>query len=332
MNNDDKAHHLTAKWLKEGAKTAFSARTYVEQCMGKLQAMMGKQFAEWKTPMAESTHPELDDSPLLNERDHSKFRSLVGCANWLVTLKRFDIAFAVNAYSRFSMAPRMGHLDGMIRVFGYLKKFNKGTIIIDPKYPDHNQFDVADYDQWKEFYPDVEELLPAKKDCPTPRGPKVRITVYKDADHAHDLVTRRSVSGVLLFLNNTPVKWVSKRQKTVETSTYGSELVAGKVATELILEHRTALRMMGPEPDGPALLLGDNNSVVLSCTKPNSVLKKKHNAVAWHMIREAIAGGIVKFAHIPSEMNYADILTKPLGGVQFRALVQPLLFRQPREE
>ena len=160
----------------------------------------------------------------------------------------------------------------------------------------------------------------------------MRITVYKDADHAHDLVTRRSVSGVLLFLNNTPVKWVSKRQKTVETSTYGSELVAGKVATELILEYRTALRMMGAEPDGPALLLGDNNSVVLSCTMPNSVLKKKHNAVAWHMIREAIAGGIVKFAHIPSEMNYADILTKPLGGVQFRALVQPLLFRQPREE
>ena len=70
---------------------------------------------------------------------------------------------------------------------------------------------------------------------PDASGPKVRITVYKDADHAHDLVTRRSVTGVLLFLNNTPVKWISKHQKTVETSTYGSELVAGKVATELIL-------------------------------------------------------------------------------------------------
>ena len=165
--------------------------------MDKLQHMMGKQFPECKTPMAEAAHPELDDSPMLNERDHSKFRSLVGCANWLVTLGRFDIAYATNAYSRFSMAPRQGHLDGMIRVFGYLKKFNKGTITIDPKAPDHNQFDVADYDQWKEFHPDVEEMRPAKKDCPVPRGPKVRITVHKDADHAHDLLTRRSVSGVL---------------------------------------------------------------------------------------------------------------------------------------
>ena len=300
--------------------------------MDKLQQMVGKQFAEFKTPMAESAHPESDDSPLLNERDHSKCRSLIGCANWLVTLGRFDIACAVNACSRFSMAPRQGHMDGMIRVFGHLKKFKKGTIIIDPKCPDHNQFDVADHDQWREFCPDVEEMVPDKEKCPTPRGPPVRITVCKDADHAHDLVTRRSVTGTLLFLNNAPVKWISKRQKTVETSTCGSELVAGKVATELVMEHRTALRMMGAKLDGPALMLGDNNSVVLSCTMPNSVLKKKHNAVSWHSVREAIAGGMMKFAHIPSEMNCADILTKPLPGPQFRELVTPLLFRQPKEE
>ena len=220
----------------------------------------------------------------------------------------------------------------MIRVFGYLKKWPKGTIIIDPKYPDHAQFDVADYDNWKEFYPDVEEMVPKDDERPKPKGPKVRITVYKDADHAHDLVTRRSVTGVLLFLNNTPVRWISKRQKTVETSTYGSELVAAKIATELVLEYRYALRMMGSEPDGPALMLGDNNSVVMNCTMPSSVLKKKHAACSYHRVREAIAGGILKFAHIPSSMNYSDILTKPLPGPQFRELTKPLLFRVPKEE
>ena len=106
-------------------------------------------------------------------------------------------------------------------------------------------------------------------------GPRVRITVYKDADHAHDILIRCSVTGVLLFLNNTPVKWISQRQKTVETSTYESELVAAKVAPELILEYRYTLRMLGVEPDDPSLFLGDNNSVVLNCTMPNSVLKKK---------------------------------------------------------
>ena len=123
---------------------AFSVRTYIEQSLDKLDQMMGvKSFLLYNSPMAEGVHPELDDSSLLNEEEHSKFRSLVGCANWLVTLGRFDIAYAVNAYSRYSQAPRKGHLDGMIRVFGYLKKWSKGTIIIAPKYPDHSQFDVA---------------------------------------------------------------------------------------------------------------------------------------------------------------------------------------------
>jgi len=166
---------------------------------------------------------------------------------------------------------------------------------------------------------------------PSPKGPPVRITVYQDADHAHDILTRRSVTGALLFLNNTPVRWISKRQKTVETSTYGSEFVAAKVATELVMEYRYSLRMMGVEPDGPALMLGDNNSVVLNCTMPSSVLKKKHNACAYHRVREAIAGKILKFTHIPSEMNYADILTKLPSGPQFRELTRPLLFRVPME-
>jgi hypothetical protein len=69
------------------------------------------------------------------------------------------------------------------------------------------------------FYPDTEEEIP--NDLDVSKGPKV--TVYVDADHAHDLVTRRSITGILMMLNNTPIRWVSKRQKTVETSTYGSE-------------------------------------------------------------------------------------------------------------
>ena len=64
---------------------------------------------------------------------------------------------------------------------------------------------------------------------PTPKGKTVQITTYVDADHAHDQVTRRSVTGILLFVNNTPTKWYSKRQNTVETSTYGAELVALRI-------------------------------------------------------------------------------------------------------
>ena len=104
------------------------------------------------------------------------------------------------------MQPQKGHLDGMVRVFGYLNKFKKGKIMIDTNYPDHSGFKVTNSENWKEFYPDVEEMMQTGKSVPRTKGPPIQITVYVDADHAHDMVTQRSVTGVLLFLNNTPVK------------------------------------------------------------------------------------------------------------------------------
>ena len=112
--------------------------------------MIGKEFAKFDTPMSEASHPELDDSPLLDDLDHSKFRSIVGSANWLVTLGRFDIAYAVNSLSRFSAKPRQGHLKGMIRFFGYLKKNWKGRIMIDPNYPNHSNYPTPEHNNWKE--------------------------------------------------------------------------------------------------------------------------------------------------------------------------------------
>ena len=99
VGHDVKSKTLDTRWLTHGIKTAFSAETYVSRCLESLEAMCGGAFAERKTPMSDTMHPELDDSPLLNALDHAKFRSLVGCANWLVTLGRFDIAYSVNALS-----------------------------------------------------------------------------------------------------------------------------------------------------------------------------------------------------------------------------------------
>ena len=118
--------------MKQGVKTAFSAETYIQNSMGRLESMLSRIFPTYKNPMSEVTHPELDESPLLNMADHAKFRSIVGCANWLITLGRFDIAYGTNQYSWFAHAPCQGHLNGMIHVFGYLKQFNKGKMMIDP--------------------------------------------------------------------------------------------------------------------------------------------------------------------------------------------------------
>jgi len=63
----------------------------------------------------------------------------------------------------------------------------------------------------------------------TPKGKTVQIT-------AHYQVTRRSVTGILLFVNNTPIKWYSKRQNPLETSMLGSKLVALRITLEFIMD------------------------------------------------------------------------------------------------
>jgi hypothetical protein len=62
-------------------------------------------------------------------------------------------------------------------------------------------------------------------DAPTPLGKHVVTISYVDANLLHCLITGRSVTGILHFLNGTPIDWYSKKMATVETATYGAEFV-----------------------------------------------------------------------------------------------------------
>ena len=162
--------------------------------------------------------------------------------------------------------------------------------------PDHSIYPIQYHPNWKDFYPEIGEEFP--NDLPSPKGPKVRMTVYVDVDHAHDLVTKRSITGILVNLNNNPVQWASKRQDTVETSTYGSVLVASRAVAELILDVRYMVWSLGVTLDGPVIIFGDDVSVVLNTSVPSSVLKKKHNAIAYQCVHKAITANILRFACI----------------------------------
>eukprot|EP00977_Amphora_coffeiformis_P026132 scaffold24164_cov115-Amphora_coffeaeformis.AAC.1 len=72
--------------------------------------------------------------------------------------------------------------------------------------------------------------------APTPKGRMVRTTSFVDANLMHDVITGRSCTGILKFLNQTPIDWFSKRQNQVETATYGSEFMAARQATERIID------------------------------------------------------------------------------------------------
>lgn len=226
---------LSPDWEKEGITGAFSAETYITNVLPKLAKSCGlSEFRKEKIPFSDTYFPELDESELLSPSLISMYKSLLGPANRIITLGRFDIAFAVNNPSRYSMAPRQGHMLQLQKVFGYLKHAPRGKILINPNHSSVRiKVSITKGQDWIEFYPDAVEDTPADK--AEPRGELCTLTCYVDADHARDKVTRRSVTGILILLNNTPISWTSKCQKTVESSTYGSELVASRIAVENII-------------------------------------------------------------------------------------------------
>ncbi len=161
---------------------------------------------------------------------------------------------------------------------------------------------------------------------PTPLGQSVRVGTFLDADHAGNVVTRRSHTGIFIFVNNSLIVQYSKKQNTVESATFGAEMVAMRVARDLTVALRIKLKMFGVPIDGPADFFCDNDSVVKNTSIPTSMLAKKHNSVNYHIIRESAAAGILRVAKIPTGRNYADALTKILPMYKRNDLLNSLLY------
>jgi hypothetical protein len=283
------------------------------------QALKGKP----KTPMQPGYRPELDVSSVLAAEQANYYQSLIGILRWAVELGRIDINIDVALLSSYLAQPRVGHLEQALHIFSYLKHHATSHLVVDPNYIAWEQAGFQDYD-WTEFYGNVKEAIPPN--APPPRGLPVQINVFSDADHAGNKITRRSHTGILIYLNCAPIIWYSKAQSTVEASTFGSEFITMRIMVEMIESLRYKLRMFGIPIDGPANVFCDNNSVVTNTTIPTSTLKKKHNAIAYHRVREAVAAGIVRIAKVHTTEILADLLTKPLNSCALKQLVQRILW------
>jgi hypothetical protein len=235
----------------------------------------------------------------------------------MVELGRLDIYINVALLSSSLTAPRIGHLEAIYQIYGYLKAHDRSTMVFDDGYLNWCDSDFPEYD-WTDFYNDAKEDLPPN--APAPRGMPVQINAFVDANHAGNKLTRRSQTGILLYLNKAPIIWQSKAQKTVETSTFGSEFVALRVATETIKGLRYKLRMIGIPLEGSANVLVDNETVMKNASIPSSTLQKKHNAICYHFIREAVAMKVMHVAYIPSGENLADMFTKMLVAMKLQAI------------
>lgn len=318
-------YHIGGDFTRDPDGTlCYGAKTYIKRMLANYQRMFGTMPQEANSPLEPNDHPELDTSEFLEDEDIKKYQSLIGALQWAISLCRYDINCAVMTMGRFRTAPRKGHLERVKRIVGYLKKYDMGAIRFRTCEPDYSHLEEPNVDWTYAVYGNVEEDIPT--DIPKPLGKTVVLTCYVDANLLHDLVTGRSATGILHLLNLTPIDFMAKRQDTVETATYGSEFIAARIAVEQIMDLRNTLRYLGVPIEDKTYMFGDNQSVVTSSTLPHSVLKKRHQLLAYHRVREAIAAGILRFHHMSGKENPSDVLTKNLSHAVAWPLIKPFLF------
>ncbi|MGH7955023.1 MAG: reverse transcriptase domain-containing protein [Gloeomargaritales cyanobacterium] len=319
---DSPSFYLGLDFVKRGKYMQISTKTYVKEVLRRYQDKHGCLRKE-NIPLSPNVHPELDASELLYDDGITLYQHIIGITQWLVTAGRLDLTFAVVSLSRFSCAPRKGHLDLAKKIFGYLKKYPKLGYFINPESPRVEiQFEKVEPDFGHQYDYFVEELDPR---FPEPLLNELDINIFADSDHGHDKVTGRSITGLIGMVGSTPTMWSAKRQPCVQTSTFGAEFVAMKKAVEEAITLRYHLRSFGVAVNKPTCIYADNMGVIINASNPASTLNKKPVALSYHFTREHVANSVIEIRKIDTDHNYADPFTKAINSTQFHKFFYELL-------
>ena len=316
---------------------AMGPNSYIKEAVRVVEARMKEyklSFASKRyhnTPFTSSAYrPELDATEFCEPSLIGFYQNLMGILRWACEIGRLDVLLESSLLSQYMVAPREGHLAQALNIFAYLKAHDRSWMVFDP-----NKFDIEWSPMGNEvppreraevmsrIYPDAKDVNPPG--MPEPLGVSIQLTMFVDADHAGNQVTRRSHTGILIFGNMAPIQWYSKRQNTVESSTFGSEFVALRTAVELMEGIRYKLKMLGVPLEGETRVLCDNQSVIKNGSFPESVLKKKHCSVAYHVVREHIAAKKALLFYENTKSNLADLFTKVLNADTRKRLLRGIL-------
>jgi hypothetical protein len=191
-----------------GMRSSKYVQSAVQNVQDYMMALPGDQKLLKKAsgPFAGRFKPELDDIPELDPTRPNFYQSQIGILRWCVELGRIDIISEVSMLSAYLCLPHEGHLEAVFHVFAYLGMHHNMRVVFDPTYPD--------VDMNKSMYGDVKELIPS--DAPVSGGKEVDLRLFVDYDNAGDPFTRRSRTGLVIYLSMLPIVWFSKRQPTVE--------------------------------------------------------------------------------------------------------------------
>ena len=200
-------------------------------------------------------------------------------------LTRPDIAYGVSVLSRFLNKPTLTHMKHAKRLLTYLYLTHDRGIVYG-----------REGSKWLE------------------------ILAWSDSDYGGDLDTRKSQTGWVFTLNGGAISWRSVLQSCVALSTPEAEYMAVSDAGK---EGRSLLKLAKNIIDNKTSCIRiaeDNKACELWTRQSSHASKTKQIDISFHHIRDEVAKGTIKIISVPSSVNCADALTKPLSQSLFYKL------------
>ena len=278
-------------------------------------------------PLAASTTQQMFDDYATAPRDGTAeyydletaagflYRSVLGAFIYAYVVARPDIGYAVTTLARFSDHPAKVHYDALRRVARYLRMTKHWGLLywrhmLLPSLPPGD------------FMPLPSD--PALPDFPQPQS-TTELAGYVDAAHATDILTRRSITGLVFMFCGGPLAYKSKIQSTVSTSSTEAEFLAAVHAAKIAKYLRSILSELGYPQLGPTTLFEDNAAAILMVNASRPTPRARHIDIQHFALQEWKAAKEIVLSHIPGIINSADSLTKSLGSTLHHRHVRRLM-------
>ncbi|KAG7545539.1 Reverse transcriptase RNA-dependent DNA polymerase [Arabidopsis suecica] len=232
-------------------------------------------------PMDPKVNLTKDTGLLLD--DAKPYRELIGRLLYLC-ITRPDITFAVHRLSQYLSCPTDAHLHAGYNILKYLKN-NPGQGL---------------------FYSSTTELC---------------LNGFADADWGTCLDTRRSITGMCVYLGTSLITWKSKKQDVCSSSSTEAEYRSMAVTTKELLWFNQILKDLHIKMESQAKLFCDNKSATYIANNAVFHERTKHVEIDCHITRDQVKNGFLKVLHVDTGNQLADILTKPLHPGLFHSLL-----------
>ncbi|CAK1358438.1 unnamed protein product [Cercospora beticola] len=258
-----------------------------------------------------------------------RYQSMVGSLNYLMTVARPDITYAVGVVSRYASNPNESHKVAVYRIYAYLKKYPE----LGPEYSDEPTDDCT-LGAEDTVDPDTEHDPDSTEGTSTPTDHLDEIVGYVDSDWAGCHDTRRSTTGFVFIIAGSPIAWASKRQKSVAMSSCEAEYMAAAEAAKEAIWLKNLLQELkipGFTQDKVTLYI-DNNAAIKLSKNPEFHARTKHIELRHHFLREQVQDGAIQIKRVNTKDNLADMFTKALPRATFESILTRLRLISKKDE